>query len=62
MRKKEEALNAIDTARAIVDGQPPLQGLQIRQLRTVLQFARDTVAELEELKRPRKPTKAVRDA
>ena len=55
MTKKQEALNAIDTARKMLTAPDPPTGLQLATLRGTLDFAAECVEQILELKRPRKP-------
>ena len=54
MTKKQEALNAIDTARKMLASPDPLTGLQLATLKGTLDFAADCIEQITELKRPRK--------
>lgn len=56
MTAKEEALNALDTIRKMVDSPEPLSGLRLQLLRTTLDFAATSVEALQEVKRKRKAT------
>lgn len=54
MTKKQEALNAIDTARKMLDSPEPMDGLRFSLLRATLDHAASCLEQVTELKRPRK--------
>lgn len=51
---KDEALNALDTARKMLDSPEPMTGLRLSLLRGTLDFAASAVERIEETKRPRR--------
>jgi hypothetical protein len=54
MTAKEEALNALDTARKMLDSPEPLTGLRLSLLRGTLDFAASAIEAMQEVKRKRK--------
>ncbi|MDD5304784.1 MAG: hypothetical protein PHS14_16940 [Elusimicrobia bacterium] len=53
MTTKDEALNAIETARKMLDSPEPMTGLRLNLLRSTLEFAASSVEKLQEVKRKR---------
>ena len=58
MTPKQEALNAIDTARKMLATPDPITGLQLSLLRATLDHACDAVEEIVEVKRVRRAPQA----
>lgn len=54
MTARQEALNALDTARKMVDSPEPMTGLRLSLLRNTLEFAAGAVEKIQEVKRLRK--------
>jgi len=54
MTIKEEALNALDTARKMLDSPEPMAGLRLSLLRGTLDFAASAIESIQEVKRKRK--------
>ena len=54
MTAKDEAINALDSARKMLDAPEPLTGLRLSLLRETLVFAVEAIERIEELKRARR--------
>jgi hypothetical protein len=54
MTAKEDALNALDTARKMLDAPEPMAGLRLSLLHSTLDFAASAIERIEETKRPRR--------
>ena len=57
MTAKQDALNALETARTMLDAPEPMTGLRLNLFRSTLEFAAATVGRIDELKRARKKKK-----
>jgi hypothetical protein len=53
MKAKEQALEAISTARKMLASPEPLSDMQIFQLRGLLEYAEGQVTDIQEVKRTR---------
>lgn len=58
MTAKDDALNALDTARKMVDSPEPMTGLRLSLLRGTLEFAARAIEAIQELRRARRQLKA----
>ena len=57
MTAKDDALNALDQARKMVDAKEPMAGLRVSLLRGTLDYATEAVEKIQETKRPRRKEK-----
>ena len=54
-KPKAQALEALSTARKMLDSPEPLIGVRLVQVRGLLEYAEDQVAAVQEVKRARTP-------